>query len=232
MRKIVLLPFYNEAAALGKVLENLEKAADLIIAVNDGSTDRSAEIFNAWAKGRAKALYVGLDRNRGKSHALKKGFEKIMELHGQGLADEWDLVIITDADNQIPQDIIDRACDRSFKKGKTVIGSRDFSGYPFLKRAGNVFFSAIATVLTGFRFNDSLCGFRVFSVRDLKKMMPCYVAEGYACDQVLSLIAAFLKLGIDNDFPVRLIHFHSNPNFIDALQIARASLITWLKFQV
>lgn len=227
MKRILILPIYNESSTLKDVLDEVYKQVDLIMMVNDGSTDRSGEIASSWAKGRESVEFTDLDENRGKAYALEVCFTKILDKLKQGEVDRRSLVIITDADGQLPLEIIDDACEYfSERKLDLLIGARDFSKYPLIKRVGNFVLSFLAAVLTGVHFKDTQCGFRILSVEALEKIVPYYQARGYSCEQEISIIAALLNLQIDNGFEVHPVYYRSNSTFADAFQIIMDSFLT------
>ncbi len=90
----IVIPFYNEASTLAAILDKV-LAVDLggtareLIAVNDGSTDGSAEIARRYANSHgAQVRLVSFPTNHGKGHAVIAG---LREATG-------DVVIIQDAD--------------------------------------------------------------------------------------------------------------------------------------
>lgn len=228
IKKIILLPIYNENSTLLGILEKLKPVADVIIMVNDGSTDNSGKIAAEWAGENSNSIFINLEKNMGKSHALKLSFEKIMEIEGMGEACEDDLVIIMDADGQLPPDIIKPACE-TFQNRQLcmLIGSRDFSHYPVIKKIGNLILSFLARIFTGYYFKDTQCGFRIFSIKVLKEILPFYHARGYSCEQELSIIAALLGMKLDNSFTIIPEYYRSNSTYTDAFYIALDSFFTW-----
>jgi len=232
MRKIVLLPFFNESRTLPAVLERLTVSSDAIIAVDDGSSDASAEIVRAWAAKSRKVELISSGRNIGKSGALELGFRRTLEMLGQGLVDPDDAVITMDADGQIPPEIVDRAClDFAEKKLDMLIGSRDFRLYPRFKRLGNAFITRLASRLTGFRFEDTLCGFRIFRAGALARVLERYRARRFSCEQEISMIGVMLGLRTANDLAVPTVYYRSNSTWLDALEITSDSLRTWWRLR-
>ena len=84
----IVFPIYNEEARLKKNLHKITKLFRAfkstkveIILVNDGSTDKTHELINAFIestkkKNMKKIIYVNYIKNRGKGYALKKGIQK------------------------------------------------------------------------------------------------------------------------------------------------------------
>lgn len=70
MRVSAIIPAFNEADRIGKVLEPLKKVpeVDEIIVVDDGSSDRTAEVARSYG-----VKVIRFRRNRGKALALDAG---------------------------------------------------------------------------------------------------------------------------------------------------------------
>lgn len=180
-------------------------------------------------KGRS-VVYIEFPINRGKSSALQGCFKLILSLYGDSIPKGEDTIIITDADGQLPADIIKSATNYLKKENlDMLIGRRDFTSYPLIKRLGNYFLSWLASILTGFHFHDTQCGFRIFTISALEKILPYYHARGYSCEQELSLIPVLLGMKLDNTFPVEPVYYRSNSTITDAFYITLDSFATWLK---
>src|SRR6185503_2938157 len=72
-RPAVIVPTYNNAPMLGSVLEELVALKLPLFVVNDGATDATAQLLEAW-RGRANVHVLTHERNRGKAAALRTGF--------------------------------------------------------------------------------------------------------------------------------------------------------------
>ena len=82
----VLIAAYNEEPSIGETLDSLQRQkyrGDLeILVINDGSTDRTAEIVREYEKrpefqnGRLRLELLDFKENRGKSHVLNAGLER------------------------------------------------------------------------------------------------------------------------------------------------------------
>jgi len=175
-------------------------------------------------------LYIEFPINRGKSSALRECFKIILNLYRENSLKDEGVIIITDADGQLPAEIIRSATDHLKENNlDMLIGKRDFSSYPFIKRLGNYFLSWLASILTGFKFHDTQCGFRIFTVQTLERILPYYHARGYSCEQELSLIPVLLGMKINNTFPVQPVYYRSNSTMTDAFYITLDSFNTWLR---
>jgi glycosyltransferase involved in cell wall biosynthesis len=161
----VVIPAYNEQDTIGKTISDTILTMDSlrmpyeIIVVNDGSTDNTEQIASGY-----KATVLSNGKNRGKGHALRKGFR-----HAQG-----DIVVTIDSDGvHEPKEIPD-LIQPLFNGVDVVAGSRYLGGRmrttTRLHRIGNTMFNLAIMTLTGKRVTDSQSGFRAFKKEVLEKI--------------------------------------------------------------
>jgi len=120
---LVIIPAHNEERSITRVLReiyNLNLDADILV-VNDGSTDRTAEIIR-----EEKCNIITLPYNIGYGGALQTGFK-------YAVARGYDFVVQFDSDGQHdPQDIVIIMDKLKNNEADIVIGSR-FKGKGTLK---------------------------------------------------------------------------------------------------
>lgn len=139
----VVVPVYNEAEDLERFLKDLRRYARNIIVVDDGSTDRTAEI--------AQSLGVHVFShpcNRGKGAAVMTGLRKA----------KTEDVILIDGDGQFfPIEIT--AFVKKLKECDLVLGNRFKEGLqmPFHRLVAN---KLLKLLLPGINVSDPLTGFR------------------------------------------------------------------------
>lgn len=163
---IVLIPAYNEAQTVGKVIATLpDKLAGVdhidVVVIDDGSTD--ATMIEAKQKGAKVIRHV---LNRGLGAALGTGFQYALNC-------QCDMVITFDADGQHhPKDLTRLLEPLISKKADVVIGSRLLGGeaMPPLRKMINIFSNMVTWLLFGVSTTDSQSGLRAFSKEALKKM--------------------------------------------------------------
>ena len=156
----VLIPTYNNEKTIRKVVEDTLAFCDDVIVVNDGCTDHTAQILSEMDK----ITVVSYARNRGKGHALKRGFQKALEM---GFA----YAITLDADGQhYPEDIPLFLRANQDHPGALIIGERDLEGVDRSK--GSVFANHFSNfwfwVQTGEPLKDTQTGFRLYPLRKLR----------------------------------------------------------------
>jgi Glycosyl transferase family 2 len=147
VRTTVVLPAYNEGAALPHVLEELEEKLDSsyeVVVVDDGSTDDTAAV----AEGRGCKL-VRHPQNRGKGAAIRTG---IAQARGEN-------VIIMDADATYPVEAIDGMVEL-LGENDLVRGTREGGeeAMPPINRVGNWIFNKLLSLSHGLEGTDHLSG--------------------------------------------------------------------------
>jgi glycosyltransferase involved in cell wall biosynthesis len=152
----VVLPAYNEEVSIGSIVLLTSQYADNVIVVDDGSSDRTAEVA-----GKAGAEVVRHETNRGKGAALKTGFTAAADLGA-------DIIVTMDSDGQhnpaeIPllvAPIINGCADM-------VNGSRYLShtdkNTPIYRRIGQTVLDTATNMNSGLKITDSQSGFRAFA---------------------------------------------------------------------
>jgi len=151
-----ILPAYNEEVSIGSVVLQTKKYADRIIVVDDGSSDRTAEVAEM-----AGAEVIRHPQNRGKGAALKTGFEA---LNCTGV------VVTIDTDGQHdPADIPRLVAPILQGEADMVNGSRYLNGNkkdtPMYRRVGQKVLDTATNFDAGLSVTDSQSGFRAFSGR-------------------------------------------------------------------
>ena len=154
MRIAILIPGFQVEDTIGSVVSDALSMVGDVLVVDDGSTDRTAEVARA-----AGAEVLRHERNRGKGAALVTGMEHLraqgfthalsMDADGQHLGSE--LQVLLEACRSEPDAIIVGARRRD--EDQEVAGIRRF---------GNDFANWWVAFASGRRFPDTQSGFRVY----------------------------------------------------------------------
>ena len=179
-RVSVIIPVFNEEGTLEEVVRRIRGtgAVHEIVAVDDGSSDRSAEILTSLARsGDPPVTVVRHERNAGKGAAVRTGFARVT----------GDIVVVQDADLEldpaefgklfapIVEGRADVAFGVRFAQGR---GSTPWIGY-----LGNKAFCVIASVLFLRRLNDVLTGYRAMRTEVARKVEPRSTGFGMDAEQ-------------------------------------------------
>lgn len=150
---------------------------DLVIVVDDASTDATAEV--ARASGDKRVVLVRHSQNRGVGAAIATGYRVA---YAQGA----DVVVVMAGDGQMdPADlecllvpVVSGAAD--YAKGNRLDHPEVLRTMPLTRLLGNIVLSALTRLATGlWHVSDSQCGYtavhrRVLSVLDPAAMWPRY----------------------------------------------------------
>ena len=168
---IVFIPAYNEEGTIREVVEMINKkyrsSDELdyildIIVINDGSTDRTADI----ARDSGVKKVISHPFNRGLGAATRTGMHMAFEMGA-------DIAVKIDADYQHDPGDVDKVIRPILEDtADCVFGSRFTGGLkykmPLYRHWGNKFFTWITGKITGLKITDGQTGLMAFHNRYLK----------------------------------------------------------------
>jgi glycosyltransferase involved in cell wall biosynthesis len=166
MRVSFLVPVYNEAPMVGQVLEQVDALPidKQIVVVDDGSTDGTARILEAW-KDKPHVVVVH-QSNQGKGAAIRAAIGHI----------DGEIAVIQDADGEYdPADVPALIDPIARGRADVVFGSRLSGGRPqraylFWHLLGNRFLSLLTNVLFNTTISDMETGYKAFRVDVLRSL--------------------------------------------------------------
>lgn len=194
MRLSVVIPMYNEEKIIKRSLTELSAALSgkfhcpddyEILAVSDGSTDRTVEIVEELVGVLPSLRLISYRPNRGKGGAVKEGIK-----HAKG-----NFVLFTDSDLAYGCAPIFTFLEEFENGGGTVIlGSRalhseGYEGYTALRKFMSKTYLLIIRKAAGFSFTDSQCGIKGFSGTIAKELFKNLSTLGFAFDLEILLAA-------------------------------------------
>ncbi len=189
---LVMIPAYNEEAGVADVIRG-SKAFLPVIVVDDGSTDRTAEIAE-----QAGATVVRQVPNQGKGAAMRAGFR-------YALNNGFDAVITLDADRQHnPQEIprFIECLERT--QADLIIGERDFRKMPIVRRCSNTIGRAMFSWALGQKDRDNQSGYRLISRRLIEKIISS-TERGFEYE--VEMMAVCVKEGLRLEWvPIQTIY--------------------------
>jgi len=188
-RTLVVIPCFNEETTIGSVILRAKKYADAILVVDDGSSDSTVAIAR-----EAGAVVITHIKNRGKSAAIRTGFQYALE---QG----YDYVVTIDGDGQHNPDEIPNVLGNVINNGHDIsIGYRvgNQTQMPKWRKVGKRVLDYGTSLGTGGIVTDSQCGFRAFNRRAVESIAPRLVGDAFSVESEQLVRAHELNLGVVN----------------------------------
>ena len=166
----IVIPIYNEEGNIERLQRELSEALGEIgrdyevIAINDGSSDRSYELLNAMQARDPRWHVIHFRRNFGQTAAMAAGFD----------AARGEVVITIDADLQNDPRDIKRLLDK-FDEGYDIVsGWRQNRKEPFfLRRLPSMIANSMISRSTGIRLHDYGCTLKAYHF-DVAKGVQLY----------------------------------------------------------
>jgi dolichol-phosphate mannosyltransferase len=179
MKFLTAIPVHNEEKYLEDVLREVERYADDVLVVDDGSTDRTAELL----EGFPRVQVVRHPTNLGYGAGLKTAFARTLE-------GGYDALVTLDCDGQHEPERIPLMVAELAETGADVVsGSRYLKVFdpsqrpPEARRRINVEVTRWLNECLGFNLTDAFCGFKAYragaleglQITDLGYAMPLQV---------------------------------------------------------
>ena len=183
-RVAVLLPCYNEEAAIAQVIAGFRAALpDAAIYVYDNnSRDRTVEVA------RAAGAVVRTERMQGKGHVVRRMFADVdADVY---LMADGDLTYDPKAAPEMVRQLVDDQLDM-------VVGTRQHEAKDAYRGGhvlGNRLFTGLLARLFGRSFSDIFSGYRVFSRRFVKSFPV--LSEGFEIETEMSVHALELRMPV------------------------------------
>ncbi len=148
----VVIPALNEAETIGAVIDSLKKYSDLIVLVDDASTDETPHIAR-----RHGALVISNPKNLGYDGSIGRGF-------ALAASEDADIILTFDADGQHIASNIPRLVEPIAQgRADLVVGRR-----PYRARVSEHWFAWIARAKAG--IDDPLCGLKAYRTEIYRKV--------------------------------------------------------------
>lgn len=194
----IIIPAYNEEARLPETLEKLDKFIASVpemqvevLIVNDGSHDGTAQLAREAAEHDPRYRLLDNPGNRGKGYSVRNGM-----LQARG---DW--ALLTDADLSTPIDeVLTLYRDASSAKAEIAIGSRALDRSKVtvhqsaIREFSGRFFNIIMRLATGLPYQDTQCGFKLFSRQAAKTVFSKQQLAGFGFDVEILYIARLHNL--------------------------------------
>ena len=202
----IVIPSFNEELRLPGTLAQISsyirasKRETEVIVVDDGSTDRTADVASSFRGEIPRLRVVANEENRGKGYSVRHG---MMEARGR-------IVLFTDADLSAPIEEADKLL-AALADHDVAIGSRAIDRSliairqsVFREYAGMIFNFIVRAILR-LPFVDTQCGFKAFRREQCRVIFEQQRIERFGFDPELLYLARHHGLR-SAEIPVRWAH--------------------------
>ncbi|MFH1235524.1 MAG: glycosyltransferase family 2 protein, partial [Parcubacteria group bacterium] len=185
----VVVPAYNEQARIHKVVQTIPEFVDLIVVVDDASTDTTAQIIQEECQRNPRVHFIHHEKNRGVGASISSGYKYLCDrnmdvaavLAGDGQMDPSELHALC-----LP--IIEEKVD--YVKGNRLIYADAWKIMPKYRFIGNSILSLLTKIASGYWFlTDTQTGYTALSLDAVKR---------------LDLASLYPRYGFPNDILVKL----------------------------
>ena len=182
MEIAVLVPCYNEEAAIAKVVADFRAALPgaTVYVYDNNSRDQTT------ARAREAGAVVRSETRQGKGNVVRRMFADI----------EADIYVLVDGDDTYDASAAPHMITRMIADGADLLTGRRIHTQAAAYRPGHVMGNRLLTGLTALLFNvhlsDMLSGYRIFSRRFVKSFP--FTAEGFAIETELTIHAVRLMM--------------------------------------
>jgi glycosyltransferase involved in cell wall biosynthesis len=186
----VVVPAYNEEKLIGRVLETMPDFVDLIIVVDDASTDQTLDIAASYRQLLGDRLVLLYHKeNQGVGAAIVTGYQ-------QALAREIDVTAVMAGDAQMDPADLERVVapvargEADYVKGNRLFRGESWQMIPHYRYLGNAVLSLFTKIASGYwHIADSQSGYTAIARIALER---------------LDLDHIYTRYGMPNDLLVKL----------------------------
>lgn len=198
----VVMPVHNEDTHIERAIRRVPDFVDLIVAIDDGSSDDTWAVLARVADPRV--IRLRHLRNRGVGAATKTGYRYCIEARS-------DLIAVMDGDGQMDGRDLIRLLERAlagadYVKGNRFLHRESIGSMPRLRYAGNRVFSWLARRSASFSDQlDSHCGYTVIHLRALQRLALDALYDRYGFPTEMFFAACRSDLVVES-VPVRSVY--------------------------
>ena len=199
----VVVPAYNEAQLIAKTVVTIPDFIDIIIVVDDNSTDDTATIVESLQREypEQRLILITHERNRGVGGAIKTGYEKALAL-------DMDIIVVMGGDAQMDPDQLPKLLGpilggrAEYTKGNRLEYDANLA-MPRIRRFGNGALTLLTKIASGYwGVIDPQNGYTAITRQALKKLELANVYDRYGCpnDMLIELNIRNVKI-MDVEMP-------------------------------
>ena len=213
LKILAVIPAYNEADRIKKVITGAQAYLPVMV-IDDGSSDATAQIAE-----NSGATVLQQTPNQGKGVALRAGFQ-------YAIKERYQAVLTLDADGQHdPEEISTFLTAYQLNKADLIIGERDFSQIPPVRRLANTLGRWSFSWAVGEPVSDNQSGYRLIGKRMMEAMLRS-PESGFEFE--VEMIVVCIQRGyLLNWVPIRTIYREEGSHIHPLRHIIEFSRMVW-----
>lgn len=143
------IPCLNEEKLIAKTLSNVPSFVDKIYVIDDGSTDKTADVIRKYAKKDTRVQMLVNEVNKGNGYSVVKAFK-------EAIREKFDINCIVAGDNQCRQEYLSKMIDEviegrcDYAKANRFAHQKELKQMPKFRKVANMFMSFINKFATGY----------------------------------------------------------------------------------
>jgi len=181
---IVGIPAYNEERYIGSVVLQARRFAREVVVVDDGSSDRTAQVAEL-----AGATLIKHQQNSGYGATVQSVLAEAKKRNPE-------VLVLLDADGQHNPEEISSLVDAIANGADVAIGSRKIKSedIPAYRKFGQNIISYFTRVLSRSKLSDTESGFRAFSRKAINVLEPREQGMAISAETISEAMAKGLKI--------------------------------------
>lgn len=205
LKVAILVPCYNEEKLVSKTIDTMPAFVDRIIAVNDGSSDKTLQVLTALKKENKRLDIIDNGSNQGLGKSMLNAFEYLDEA-------DIDAIGIMAGDAQMDPQYLPKLLDTLLDENVDVAKANRFSQFhsvesmPKYRRFGNIFVSILTKFATGYyKLFDSLNGYVVYRKDVIDRIPKKLVGHRYEYENTMLVALSIVGAKI-RDVPIPAVY--------------------------
>jgi glycosyltransferase involved in cell wall biosynthesis len=196
----VVVPAYNEATQIGKVIETMPDFVDQVFIIDDASKDKTVEAVKRYQKKRKKIQLIEHKVNQGVGGAIATGYKRARD-------NNIDVTVVMAGDGQMDPNNLEKIIEpvasgsADYSKGNRLFYGDAWNMIPHGRYLGNSFLSLFTKMASGYwHIADSQSGYTAISLIALQRINLDKIYKRYGMPNDL-----LIKLN-QHDFKVKDVH--------------------------
>ena len=169
-RIAAVIPAHNEETQIGRVIETMPDYVDLMIIIDDMSTDKTVEVVQEYQKTHDRIELIEHETNKGVGGAIATGYKYARD---NGI----DIAVVMAGDGQMATEdlpaILEPVAEgrADYSKGNRLFTGEAYQKIPKTRYFGNAFLSLLTKIASGYwHVADSQSGYTAINKKALKSI--------------------------------------------------------------